>query len=547
MIEWLMGYPMRIVMAFIFFIICTGLGGGAFRFARLAMPQSWFPAIWSGVGVLVFYLMLWHLFFPVDKLSLIIPCGISLLGWIRIWKNVKISSFQKGMIIPVIFLILFFGLKMAETDFMYDSLVYHFQTIRWYEQYAIIPGHANLLIYFGFNQSWFLLGAFLNALVGSPTGVFILNGSFLGLAAIEWIFRFRFAVVNRNTMLMLFSIGSLLLLFRSVNLSSPSPDVLVTIITLQVLGIGITKYLKGQFQTIRGNYLLWILSWGVACKLSLSGLLLGWILYLLFITSKKNIQPKIILGCLLIGGIFIIRGIILSGYPLFPTQLLGLDLIWKVPQEKVQALSDFIKGFARTGTHGYWTLPEFQDGSWIHKWIQINRTKPAIWIGIIGFIAWIIKLVKTPKGKSRIQLISFCIPLLALIIWFWAAPDVRFANALLWGVGLLGVGLWLPELPIRWKISPWVWISLPCLISFIWIPLHPQWPKEIPQSACISQMMTSGWKVNTPAFIKYDDWRIATCALPTSVRPDSSLRMIGTTFQQGFFNIPKPHANTVKE
>ena len=60
-------------------------------------------------------------------------------------------------------------------------------------------------------------------------------------------------------------------------------------------------------------------------------------------------------------------------------------------------------------------------------------------------------------------------------------------------------------------------------------------------------MMTSGWKVNTPAFIKYDDWRIATCALPTSVRPDSSLRMIGTTFQQGFFNIPKPHANTVKE
>jgi hypothetical protein len=178
-------------------------------------------------------------------------------------------------------------------------------------------------------------------MVGSPTGVFILNGSFLGLAAIEWIFRFRFAVVNRNTMLMLFSIGSLLLLFRSVNLSSPSPDVLVNIITLQVIGIGITKYLKGQFQTIRGNYLLWLLSWGVACKLSLSGLLLGWILYLLFITYKKNIQPKIIIGCLLIGGIFIIRGIILSGYPLFPTQLLGLDLIWNClslnPQSRASA------------------------------------------------------------------------------------------------------------------------------------------------------------------------------------------------------------------
>ena len=63
-----------------------------------------------------------------------------------------------------------------------DSRMYHFQSIRWINEYPIVAGLGNLSLQLGLNQSYFLLVAFLNVFPFFGQGYHVLDSSELSSA-----------------------------------------------------------------------------------------------------------------------------------------------------------------------------------------------------------------------------------------------------------------------------------------------------------------------------------------------------------------------------
>jgi hypothetical protein len=156
----------------------------------------------------------------------------------------------------------------------------------------------------------------------------------------------------------------------------------------------------------------------------------------------KTMLPFFAMGILLIAP-FLIRNILLSGYPLFPA--LQLDLFspdWKADKEIAIQTVEFIKYYNRISDY-YQPISEtkllsFPD--WIPKWFQFLSTYNKF-IVVISLMAYVICLFKwkTLRQKTNTFSLLFLLVLGAqLLSWFWLAPDPRFAyGALLCSLFLL--------------------------------------------------------------------------------------------------------------
>ncbi|MDR2953925.1 MAG: hypothetical protein LBV43_02460, partial [Prevotella sp.] len=71
----------------------------------------------------------------------------------------RLQSIYKYEIICIFLLISSVILYTLFIGNSYDSAYYHYQNIRWNEEFSIIPGLANLEDRFGFNSNYFLLSA----------------------------------------------------------------------------------------------------------------------------------------------------------------------------------------------------------------------------------------------------------------------------------------------------------------------------------------------------------------------------------------------------
>jgi hypothetical protein len=158
------------------------------------------------------------------------------------------------------------------------------------------------------------------------------------------------------------------------------------------------------------------------------------------------------------------RGVLLSGYPLFPSAALGLPVAWRIPESLVTPISPVILEWARTVNQ---TIPYTGDLSWAREWytaFPFEVAKRALLLalaaGAVGVALALVEWRRWSAGArssgveeegashSRWEINGAAalvgVSGLALVAWFLMAPDYRFSGALVWMLMACGLCLaWL--------------------------------------------------------------------------------------------------------
>jgi hypothetical protein len=337
----------------------------------------------------------------------------------------------------------------------YDSGFYHFNSVRWINTYPIVPGLGNLHGRLAFNQSFFTFVAALNFYPFGGFGRSLAN-SFLLLLVTAAVFLSLRSALSRSALLAtkhpyvyapaLFVLPVIMYLaLTSDGVASPTPDLASTLLQLAMFLLlvhGIAEWLEGRTeQDYRAVTLTVLAATAVTVKLSnlvFSVVILAFSLAYAWRTSRPLLPgvARIILPAAIVILVWLGRGFVLSGAPLYPSTIGYVPVEWAVPKEKAIDEANWIYSWPRRpGIHWSKVLGRWDWlGGWCLSIIRQPRRIADIVYPFTVFIGFcVIALAATKRARLRFLEWSILLPpLLGVIYWFLTAPEPRFVHAVFW-------------------------------------------------------------------------------------------------------------------
>jgi hypothetical protein len=413
-----------------------------------------------GLSVSVWYAEVWSLFEKVDGrcvFSLIVISTCASLIAIRFaHASLEAAPLPRRRYLAALLLFSFLVAAIAGTKMNCgDSGIYHLNAIRWIQEWGTPPGIANVHTRLGFNCSMFVAVALLNGILPAAqvtNGIVVLACAIYLLGCIA---ETRWDIQHRAFLFFASAFGGLILPALSVLSSSPSPDVSQSALAICSLVAGSEFFLLEKRETDLPRSILLLIAIGcLHAKFKASGIILasgivfcaGLALAFRFEQNWNRIKV-VVLGAILFATLllpWLVRGYITSGYPLFPSTLLGAPVDWKVPESLASNEAAWVYSWARNpGSHWKTVLA---DNQWLGGWWTRNSTDPktqgilAFWLISAGLLAgsMAIRSTKDPiKRRFPVwKLLCFLPSLCGVLFWLLTAPDPRFASGLLWSFGL---------------------------------------------------------------------------------------------------------------
>lgn len=411
-----------------------------------------------GLSVTNTLVSLVSLFLPITILVLFIFLSFCFVFLYFERKNLKLLTFgliHKNIIVIITFPFLLSALVFSlNPPFAYDSGLYHIQSIKWIQEYSVVPGLANLHGRFGFNPNIFTIFALTSLKEIFKQEIFSVNFviySILVLHSINRIYKILKQEGFTNSFL-LHSIVLFLILEQFMSLSSPTPDLISIVLPLYILtnlpknenGIHSKLNLENYFSSI-------ILSvYTISVKLATIPLC---ILILLLIIRYKFDGKKLLIVISIIFLIllpWLIRNVILSGYLIYPFSAIDIfNFDWKVPLNAVVSEKLSITGWARNPGEGYKEAAQMKFWEWFPIWWNTISKLNRLFI-VISFLSPIFIFIYSLFKKIKIDFQTFAILFISwigVIFWILLAPDIRFGKA------FLGVSAISPLLYFNFKIN----------------------------------------------------------------------------------------------
>jgi hypothetical protein len=504
----------------------------------------------SGLILLTTLTQILALFFPIDLFTRLAVIGILVL--LSIYKRKNTTLFiAKIRITPS--LILFFIvwaiilLMSAGPVIMDDTESYHIQSIKWIQEYGSVPGLVNLHERFGFNSSWFNSVAFFGFLPAT-TGYTVLNGV-LSMWFSYWLIS-SFNHFNKEENFQA-AFATVAVLITSVliwplirgNAASTNYDFITTVLVFILFS---EIFLSRDFSpTI--EWIIWPAYLFTARMINFPVLLLG-IVVLIFFIRQKNTKPFLFLiaYCLLLIVPYVIRNVIIAGYPFYPAtsfDLMSVD--WKPDPLMTERLLEYIKYYNRVST----TYLEIEQTKalgqdWIPSWFKylFFYDKLLVAAGLIGIVLSM-ALLFTQKNKAAVLLAA--ISVIWLLCWLLISPDPRFVyGILLFGLFLLvyHVISSIKHLAPLKVIMSFLIIAMILASSFYFIsklwkqPQYRNWlsPLQLPQPP-VKEFMIDGISFHIPEPIN-NNWnaRCYSTRLPCLYKIDPRLKPRGKNIEDGF-------------
>lgn len=333
--------------------------------------------------------------------------------------------------------------------FHYDTGLYHLQAIKWVQIGAIPRGLANLHGRFGFNSFWHPI----SALVQAPRSLtqylrFPANGLLLA-AMLATSIRALSGGRDSNTHrpLSRFLIGLIPLSYlvtRPEDVTGISTDFAAMTFVLLSAYFFLSLSESHSPERSMSSGMLMTLSAVFAVMIKLSSAVWAFALLVFAFGTIRRLSKRMLLLLATVvtvsAGLYMIRGYWLSGYPAYPSSLLGLsDAVWSVPTWERELESAIIRGWARSPNTDWENA--LSGWHWLGSWFQVYRSE-LVPIAVFYAAALIgTTLVKrrlnTPLFEQSFSLGLLWASFFALVFWFFTAPAPRFALPYFYLPGLL--------------------------------------------------------------------------------------------------------------
>jgi hypothetical protein len=471
---------MLVVVAFsilLTWILCALLlaGIGTLLLRRLEVECSLFDAFWAGLCITVASLEVYHFFRPVDVIITGLLCAVGLYGIILNREMLLTSSQQAARfgfwpIVCYIVTPLVIAARCAGPAVHYDTGYYGAMAVRWFVTYPLVPGLTNLLEQLGLNSNVFLCVAALNQGPWRDLSFHLFVGLLLSAIVIsiaESFFRVFLSQEQSplNYFVLLFAVPGIVWVLSGeiVGTNTDLPTTVVSIAAMIALFDGLQERMKpdGPERRIESRLLVAMMLFTLAITFKISSLALaglGWGIALvqLFSLERPLIRKRqLIVAATLLTSVlaipWLIRGVVLSGYPLFPSSAFAVPVDWRVPRTTADMLAHVNRSWARIPHAGF---EETNGIRWIGRWVagaiknRVDLIAPVL-VSLAGFIF----LLRRRVFKDLFWLKLLLPSLGGLVFWFSLAPAFRFGESAIWTtaacLGAVALQQVLPAIGVR--------------------------------------------------------------------------------------------------
>jgi hypothetical protein len=423
------------------------------RILKNEPEQPSFPlTILIGLCVICMYGAILSIFMPLSAGAHLIILAGGLLNFFFQRKAViqQFSNYIQTARAASVWLKLFFTAAVlyvlyisAQQSFTYDEGLYYAQFIKWMQYYPTVPGLANLHVRFGFNSHWHVLAAIFNFSWIPGAAGNQLNGVLYLMTVLYLLPHSKdsgFIRALKAGLLILINMPQVCV----YNIVAPAADLPVFYIGCLIVVVWLENQSKNLLAGPGAVFLLLAPLFLVTIKVSAVPVLLLTAL-ILFQSFRRNVFVIVALGIVILVP-WVIRNIILSGYPLFPMELPDLfHTGWSVPVSVIHATRLDISAFAfyRTADIARFTAETLSQryGTWFGQHLRIND-KLLLLVTMISPLVVLLRRRHLPA--NFVSLYVFLI--LGCGFWLLQAPDPRFAYGYLAPLFVITLVLCIPFL-----------------------------------------------------------------------------------------------------
>ncbi|GAB4506185.1 MAG: hypothetical protein Kow00123_03230 [Anaerolineales bacterium] len=446
------------------FFVFSGVGLLGFRCVRrpaesVPFPRRMFLAFWVGWALTLAVLQIWHVFFAVNWVALTFVWLLGLAGlglhWRDVWALLQAEWRENGRVwLAVAVLGLWFGNLATAGTTNYDDSLYRIQSMLWAKSYPIVPGLGNVHGRLAFNSTYYLYAAMLDA--GEWTGRALhLAGGLLATVLMAHSVRSMAALFGGRGHGRAYRLFYALLLAPLVveisggNIATLAPSVPIFVLASILLG-ELVGFLVRVDEMASAEVRLWLLWFAlIACagivverSFAVFGIAVFVVALAIWLARRPRPAWREALGTLAWGCVpfalliapWMARGIILSGYPVYPNVFGGVNVPWRVPRALVISEANWLRSWVRT-PQVFWG-DVLADMSWVRKWADSLPADVPRAVGV-AFVAGLAGLLAPgfagPARRKRLWPILLP-PIAALVAWFLTVPNPRLAMGAFWGL-----------------------------------------------------------------------------------------------------------------
>ena len=436
----------------------AGWGQFAFRLYGVQSPSRLSTSsMWLGFAVILALVELIHFFRPIDWVISLLVASIGCSSFFRGFIQSEyatcraIADFLRRhwlYVLVGLFFTVIWAFRAMQTPGNFDSGLYHFGSIKWLNEAPLIPGLANVHMRFGFNQSYFGFLALCNMAPLWNKG-YATGGFFLLILTCATLIEVGMAQSKRWRYVFWPCLFVYIATSASV-VENPSPDIAVYLIEIPIF-VFLFRLLQANNRSQCAQDAVVVMSLcAAALTIKLSTVVFASTcgLFALILCCQYRYLARLT-WCVLLSTLVLIvvthllRSVLLSGAPFFPSPLLGQwGLPWAVKPGVAQYESLIIYSWARTpGVLTPYTVLRSWD--WLEPWFHglTRLTRLTFGVAVLFGSLNLVSLIRRSHNNAITATYWLYVPLVsALVFWFFTAPDPRFLGAIL--PLLLTLGAW---------------------------------------------------------------------------------------------------------
>ena len=397
----------------------------------------------AGLAIATVYAQIFSLFAGVGMAANIILVVCCILVYIFQGKNLRQSYFtseeriKPGIIIAVVILVLLWAYFTSRGYMHYDSDLYHAQSIRWIEEYGVVPGLGNLHERFAYNSSFFALSALFSMKFLCGTSMHTMSGFF---ALVLCITALDITKSWNNKKFLLSDYARVGLIYYLITIMdevvSPASDYSIMCVIFFIV-IKWLDLLEASEKNTAPYALLCVLGvYALTLKLTAGLIILLVIKPLYHLIKEKKVKDILIylfMG-LIVSIPWLVRTVIISGWLLYPFPALDLfEFDWEMNATGIELDAAQITTWGRALYDA--SLVELPITQWFPNWFKttLSGTEKGLVLGclmclIIYLFDFMMAVCKKRREQFDTLLVIGCI-LLSYSFWQCSAPLIRYGYA----------------------------------------------------------------------------------------------------------------------